>query len=339
MATIHTIEEWLVIGLFAIAVSFPLTRTRYKTDLTPSFEENRQLAQFPPLSLKPGALIRFPRNFGRYFDDHFALRTMLIRWQAFARVKWLGDSSSPNVFLGKNGWLFDGANIGLRPSGKPPLTQEQIARWRQSLIARNDWLAGRGIKYVFVIAPDKREVYPEYLPENGRVVQDQLIAALRDFRVEILDLRPSLREAKQVHPVYLKTDNHWNSFGSFVAYETIINDLSSSFPELHPLAQSDIQFSPPSRDSGNLARMLGLHNIITEEVVAVTASDSPSVFDGDYANPNELTESEQNGAKLPRMILLPARLKDGKPHEIRIRFAGTNVDLSGTPLQIQCAPE
>ncbi len=89
MATIHTIEEWLVIGLSAIAVSLPLAGTRYKTDLTPSFEENRQLAQFPPLSLKPGALIRLPRDFGRYFNDHFAFRRVLIRWQALARVKWL----------------------------------------------------------------------------------------------------------------------------------------------------------------------------------------------------------------------------------------------------------
>jgi hypothetical protein len=482
MRLIRVIEDWIIIGLFAIAVLFPLVRTRYKTDLTPSFEENRPLAQFPQLSMRPGALIRFPRDFGNYFNDHFAFRRMLIRWQALARVKWLGDSSSPSVILGKDGWLFDGANIGLR-QGAGPLTEDQIARWQQVLIARKDWLAARGIKYLFVVVPGKGEVYPEFLPEFGLPSQvsrqDQLIAALRGSTVEILDLRPSLLAAKHAQLVYLKTDTHWNSFGSFVGYETIIKELSRSFPVLHPLAESDLQFSRPSTVSGNLARMLGLYDSITEQVIGVSTGDSQPIVDGNSANPNEMAESEQQAATLPRLVMfrdsfstsmipflsrhfsravyvwqqqldrqlietehpavviqevyeglvedypppdvpstsdrksagsapglpafqgthsiincagtmgwawdksrpnesikvdvydgyqplasikagaflqslfelgigngrhgfsfpLPAQVKDGKPHEIRIRFAGTNLDLEGTPLQIRCESE
>ena len=62
-----------------------------------------------------------------YFSDHFAFRKILVQWQAVVRVKWLGDSTSPNVILGRDGWLFDGVNVGIRESGRP-LTQEQIDR-------------------------------------------------------------------------------------------------------------------------------------------------------------------------------------------------------------------
>lgn len=33
---------------------------------------------------------------------------------------------------------------------------------------------------------------------------------------------------------------------------------------------------------------------------------------------------------------VPPRLKDGKPHVIRMRYAGTTIDLSNTPKEINC---
>ena len=30
----------------------------------------------------------------------------------------------------------------------------------------HDWLATKGIRFVFVVAPDKSEIYPEHLPEG-----------------------------------------------------------------------------------------------------------------------------------------------------------------------------
>jgi alginate O-acetyltransferase complex protein AlgJ len=303
---IRVLEEWLIIGSFVLAISLPGIITKYRTDPAPSFEENRQLAQFPRLSRNLIELRGFPHSFGLYFNDHFAFRRLLIRWQAVARVKWLGTSTTPNVIMGKNGWFFDGVNVGLGER-RGPLTRDQIARWRQVLVERNDWLAARGIKYLFVVAPEKDQVYPEYLPETGRAPrvsrQDQLIEAVRDSHVEILDLRPSLIEAKRTHLVYLKTDTHWNSFGAFVAYQTIIKDLSRSFPRLQALADSDITFSPPANASGNLAQLLGLYNSITEQVVAVSAVGLQPIVKGDFGNSNETIESEQQGSGLPRVVM------------------------------------
>ena len=38
-------------------------------------------------------------------------------------------------------------------------------RWiMDDLVARRDWLAERGIKYLVVVAPNKNTVYPEMLP-------------------------------------------------------------------------------------------------------------------------------------------------------------------------------
>jgi len=37
--------------------------------------------------------------------------------------------------------------------------------------------------------------------------------------------------------------------------------------------------------------------------------------------------------------VVPAQLKDDKPHAIRVRFAGTHTGLTGTPKLIRCPAE
>ncbi len=301
----RVLEEWLIIAIFAIAISLPAILTKYQTESVASFDENRRLAGFPQLSLNLRSLASLPRGFGLYFNDHFAFRKTMVRAQAVVRVKWLGDSTSPNVIVGANGWLFNRTHFGIRAHNEP-LTPEQVDRWRQALIDRSSWLAGRGIKYFFVVAPAKQEVYPEYLPAivvTGPSRQDQIIAALRGSNVEIIDLRPALREAKRAQLVYLKTDSHWTTFGGFIGYQSIIKQVSKSSPILDPLSESVLQFSPPVTFSGDLSRLLGLYNSFTEHVVVASAVVPLPPLEGDFTNPAVNAKTRQQGASLPRLMM------------------------------------
>jgi hypothetical protein len=120
-----------------------------------------------------------------------------------------------------------------------PYTQSQLKDAQLELEAKRDWLAARGIKYLFVIAPEKASIYPEHLPASLKPATttrtDQLVEYLRlHSMVAVLDLRPALRRARQKFPVYYKTDPHWNLPGAFVACQTILSHLSSQFPGLVP---------------------------------------------------------------------------------------------------------
>ena len=57
----------------------------------------------------------------------------------------------------------------------------------------------------------------------------------------IVDLRPALKAARQDQDVYYKTNTHWNGYGAFIAYTTIINALGSSYPELKPYKTADLE--------------------------------------------------------------------------------------------------
>src|SRR5207249_2328864 len=78
-------------------------------------------------------------------------------------------SSSPHVVLGKRGWYFYIANpVGNDFPAIMPLSREGLEAWQHLLEARRDWLARHGSRYLFVIAPDKQSIYPDFLPQSLR---------------------------------------------------------------------------------------------------------------------------------------------------------------------------
>lgn len=289
----RAIEDRLLIGLFLVALAAPLIAMAIIPGQSTSSDEYRTLASRPPLPQTLRELAKFPGRFGLYFNDHFGFRRPLVRLQALVRVKGLGVSVTPQVIVGKDGWLFlDPAydpSLSQSRSDKP-FTGEQLARWQQALQVRHDWLAQRGIRYLFVIAPEKQSVYPEYLPDNRRYPQisrfDQLVAYLRENSdLEILDLRPPLLEAKQTRRLYFKTDTHWDARGGLVASQAIVRELAKSFPEMKPLDESDCVTVRTAMSTGDLARMMGLNGWFVEEVEGMQ-----------LRNPGFVAQVESNGA-------------------------------------------
>ncbi|HEX8136050.1 MAG TPA: hypothetical protein VF544_00525 [Pyrinomonadaceae bacterium] len=308
---IAAVEEWVLIALFVLALYLPIMGTTIKIDASPTQQENRTAVPFPSLSLNWQMLREFPDRFKLYFDDNFGFRKLLIRWQAIAKVKWLGISSSKRVIVGREGWLFFAGERSLESYRRTdPLSQEQLARWRQVLEARRDWLAQRGIRYLFTVAPDKHSIYPEYMPpgivrlgQQSRL--DQLIAYLRQHSdIEILDLRPALFEAKTRHRIYHLTDTHWNDYGAFVAYQSIIKEVTKSFPEVQPLPESALEVSRQQTTGKDLATMLGLPDKFTEDDFSVRPRpEFAAEIRGNASEPYELVVAEQKGSGLPRLVM------------------------------------
>ena len=76
------------------------------------------------------------------------------------------------VTLGQNNWLFLSETI---PDylGYAETSKEDLERWRLVLEGRHAWLAERGICYIFVLPPDKKIIYSEYLPRRFLVAKGE----------------------------------------------------------------------------------------------------------------------------------------------------------------------
>ncbi|MDA0337025.1 MAG: hypothetical protein O2782_17815 [bacterium] len=109
--------------------------------------EKRQLAEWPE---PPGSLPDFaslPRTLGAAMDDRFGLREQLIRFGSRFLYA-MGVSSTPQVLIGQDGWLFyasntDGASLdGFR--GANLYSDEELDAWFAHVDGQRQWLADRG---------------------------------------------------------------------------------------------------------------------------------------------------------------------------------------------------
>ena len=206
-----------------------------------------------------------------YFNDHFGFRKRLVRWNNRWKGQLFHDSGSRSVLAGRDGWLFFcGDRMIQNYTGEAVFSEQDLTNWRRLLEMRRDWLQARGIKYLFVIPPDKHRVYPEYLPdwlEAARAPSkaQQLADYLKAHStVEVLDLQPALVEAKTNRVLYLKTDTHWNFFGGFVAYRALVQALTRQMPGLEPLPLEIFDWKQISTAAGDLARQNGTASFRTE---------------------------------------------------------------------------
>jgi alginate O-acetyltransferase complex protein AlgJ len=271
MMRLPALVERTIVVIFVAALFLPLTGMMLNLDRDAPSGENRTLAAWPQFRWDIASLRALPEQLTRYFEDHFAFRVRLVRWQAMVRLQALGVSPSASVIKGRDGWLFYADDGAMKDYAEaPPFTGAELEVWRQTLQDISDWLRAQGIAYLFVISPDKHVIYPEYMPATIRRAAvsriDQLVSHLRQHStVRVLDLRPALLAAKDRERLYHRTDTHWNDRGAFVGYQSIVDALAEAVPSLRPASRS--AFEPRAVPSAglDLAGILGLTDALGEE--------------------------------------------------------------------------
>lgn len=200
----------------------------------------------------------------------------------------------PTVVAGTGGWLFYGTDF--RAACNPVLSATVIA---QRLGRLSDIISKAGKTFVMVVAPDKSNIYPEYLPaaDQGATCTSKTQAALwsalatnppRGYQ----DLHGALLAAKAAAPgtlLYRRLDTHWNGRGALIYAHLLADSLN---PQLWPT----LSVTPlgDKRANTDLAALLGTKQ--TEEAPAFSVS-RPGVVQT-TATDVQLTNTATNGAQL-----------------------------------------
>jgi alginate O-acetyltransferase complex protein AlgJ len=282
-------------------------------DLRVGWEDNRPM---PKLAWRLDAVLSFPVNFAKYFELNFGYRKNLISMHTKLAGEALHESTSRMVVEGKDGWLFLAETGSIEDyRGLLPFSESQLKRWKQALESRHNWLADRGIHYIFVVCPDKHTIYPEYMPDRINRVQaetrlDQLVRYINQSgsEVEILDLRPALLETKQQHLCYQPQESHWNGLGAFAGYQQIARRLRMWYPDLRILDRSDCELYRIPNPETDLLRLQGKGNLMTAvECLRPTAGFNAKL----ELNPNQrdeqthqVTHSGRMEAPIGRLLMM-----------------------------------
>jgi hypothetical protein len=254
--------------IFLTVLWLPIVDSLTGMDVTRPPGENRLPTRWPTLAQwNFSSVHQYLAGTEAYLNDHFGFRKRLIRWNQQWRQRWFHDESGFKVVTGQHGWLFTGElRMVEHFLGMAKFSTAQMQAWQKLLEKRRDWLAARGIPFLFVIPPGKDTIYPEELPDWLQAAApvprttklDQFLQFMREHStVEILDLRPVLLAAKTNGPLFLQNDTHWNALGGFVAGQEVIRKLQQHFPELPPLRSEDFQWTRTNATGGDLARQAG----------------------------------------------------------------------------------
>lgn len=263
MRTGRNADVLVVSGFFAFCSVMGVLSLVQSPDHGSFIREGRAPSPFPELQKAQDAR-RFPARFESYFQDRLAFRQTLLNAHAAIRVWGLGVSSSPKVIVGTDGWLFLDPSSEAQGVNSAP-ADVRARRWLECLQQWRDWCASRGIRFLFVLVPEKQTVYPDKLPASHRPPQPALAAdhlrrlAPPMLSESFLDLTPVLREASRDRGVYFRTDTHWNDEGGWLGYDTIARRLGFT-----PISANALLSKLVPNFEGDLARMLHLPRPETE---------------------------------------------------------------------------
>lgn len=262
------INKYLFITIFISLILLPLITIDTKSTFIK--QEKRNLASFPELfdEKKIGLNINLFHQVDDYLKDRFGFRVKLIQLNADLKYKVLHDSGNESALLGKNEWLYyikkkDGDNFS--DFIKNNLVDEPaIIKFADQIKGRAEWCKKNNIAFIFIIAPNKHNVYPEYYPIErppGITRTDQFVNYLDKINVEYLYPRDLLVSKKSKdNIVYFETDTHWNQVGAYYVHDQLLSKLRKKLPSINfPNIEYTVNVKV-EKGGGDIPPMLGLES-------------------------------------------------------------------------------
>ncbi len=159
-------------------------------------------------------------------------------------------------FKGIHDWYFYAGDNSLGYfQGENVLSEAECEDWTAVYEEFHSICESKGINVVYLIAPNKEQVYGEYMPSGVTVVDDSLkrepgyVQYLKSVNSPIHYVYPlaQLKSAKILYETYLQQDTHWNTVGGFIGamqvYQSIglpVTGLQSVDVELTDAASGDL---------------------------------------------------------------------------------------------------
>lgn len=288
----RTPGDVVVIAVFALLLLAPallaLTgHAGFDTAFLENTEHRRPFVAPPPTS---GALATggWERDAERELADAFPLRKQLIQSYDYAKYAWLGDIPSDAVIRGRDGWLFLGGEERAYLTDRVNPTDAVLEHVADVYAARAAWCKQRGIRYVFVLAPNKSTIYPQYLPASIKRVTptpaDRLMPMLRARGVPVVDLRETLiHQSNMKELVYSKGDTHWNDLGALIAYRSLVKSLRDA--GVRDWVPDKSVTAYVTNQDGDLFGLAGITGLVRNEWVKVDIpTNARRVAAPDYRN-------------------------------------------------------
>lgn len=333
----RTVLPVLLIGVFLLFLVLPVIALAIpKISPDAELQEKRALADFPKLTEGDA----FFGNLSSWFDDHIPFRLRLISAkkkisqkgeQAYRKYVHpvLSELSTPDWYndpaysdrktwdapylaplednfavYGRNDWLFYTGELNMNYfTGTNLLDEQTMQNWKNVFLALQQYCDERGIQLVISVAPNKEQVYPEYVPnyyiETADKRELQLARYMEENGVNYEYLLDEMTAAKPYGDCYQHQDTHWNSLGSFAAFRAMMVSIGQEVPAL-----GEVQINPSTATGGDLSNFCGYATIYSSPVPSYRPEITTLSVDAKTFSGNGMIRTTVSDAPNERSIVL-----------------------------------
>ena len=300
--SIPIFPDFLALTGVVFITFLPITGHLLTQKFNLSLSENRVLASVPE---NVNSITELSKQTEAYINDNFGWRFQAIKLEKQIRNLW-GDGDR-TIYHGIENWLFwSEALIWDSYLGRSGFSEDHLAGWSDLINEMKNDADHYKADFVATIVPNKVSIYPEFAPDrfgnkSPLNFYDYLFKTQEYSEINFINLKSPLIDAKQLGPLYYKTDTHWNNRGAFIAYQTLLRDLPYKILEQKTLGQEEQKFS------GDLARFTNTKTYETISDITIPKVDGFS--QRRLNNPAILDEwqtkiYERNGSDGPVVVVI-----------------------------------
>ena len=280
----------LFISVFVVFLVLPLiAKTIPRQNPGAGLEEKRALQEFPLISEGDA----FFGKLNQWFDDHipFRLRLISAKKKISQRIEqvyrksvhpFLSKLSTPEWYdsaaysdrktwdalylaplednyavYGREDWLFYSGERNMEYfTGTNLLDEATESNWKNTFLKLQEYCESRGILLSIAVAPNKEQVYPEFVPnyyvETADKREIRLSRKFEECGLNYRYLLNDLLEAKKRGVCYFKQDTHWNALGGYAAFSAMMSSIGSP---VTPVAE--VALTPAGARGGDLSNFCG----------------------------------------------------------------------------------
>lgn len=136
-----------------------------------------------------------------------------------------------HMILGKDNWIFyEGENSLKYYKGTNIMSKKKMAGILERMVVLQTLCNEKGKTLIFMVYPNREQVYPEYMPTYYDLPQKKRLDVFSDYikkNSTITFLYPieELKAGKVYYDTYYKYDPHWNTVGSYIGEQALIEKL------------------------------------------------------------------------------------------------------------------
>ena len=195
-----------------------------------------------------------------FINDNAPFKNELTSLNAGINLKVFGTVQSGEVLLGNEGWLFLKNNHDSNSTddyqGTNHYSVQEMEYLAERLTDLEKILANKGIQLKIIVAPNKEQVYSEYMPRDIPKLNVSKISVLEEYIPDhiVFEYQPEyLKDTAET--VYYKYDTHWNNLGALRMIQQVFDGFEN--------AQYTLSDEKPLMD---LANVSGIYNYVQPDV-------------------------------------------------------------------------